>query len=133
MRRRVAVWIDSEEARVFHVRTKGFDEATVHSPKHCVHRRPKAALTRTRNRPDDQHRFFHELAGTLKDAERILLVGPSTTKLSFLRYLHKSAPALEARVVGLETADHPTDGQIAVHVRRYFWSSRGDLTHSPRQ
>jgi stalled ribosome rescue protein Dom34 len=121
MRRRVAVWIDSEEARVFHVRTKGFDEATVHSPKHRVHRRP-----------DDQHRFFHQLAGTLKDAERILLVGPSTAKLSFLRYLQKSAPALEARVVGLETADHPADGQIAAHVRRYFWSSYGALTHSAR-
>ena len=132
MRRRVAVWMDSEEARVFHVRTKGFDEATVRSPKHRVHRNPKVDLTRTRNHPADQHRFFHTLAGTLKDAERILLVGPSTAKLLFLRYLLKSAPALEARMVGLETADHPADGQIAAHVRRYFWSSYGALTHSAR-
>ena len=130
--RQVAVWLDGEEARVFHVRTKGFDEATVHSPKHHVHRHPKDELTRTRNHPDDERRFFRELADTVKDAERILLLGPSTAKLLFFRYLHGSAPALEARVVGLETADHPTDGQIAAHVRRYFWSSQSALTHSAR-
>jgi stalled ribosome rescue protein Dom34 len=132
MRRRVAVWMDGEEARVFHIRTKGFDEATVHSPKHCVHRDPKDMPTGTRNRPDDQHRFFHELAGTLKDAEQILLLGPLTAKLLFLLYLQASDPALAARVVGLETADHPTDGQIAAQVRRYFWSSYSALTHSAR-
>ena len=121
MSRNVAVWMDGEEARVFHVRTRGFDEATVHSPEHHVHRHP---------RDHDQHRFFHALAGTLKGAERILVLGPSTTKLLFLRYLQKSAPGVEARIVGLETADHPTDGQIAAHVRRYFWSRRGALTQS---
>lgn len=123
MSRNVAVWMDGEEARVFHVRTKGFDEATVHSPEHRLHR----------SHPDDQQRFFRELAGTLKDAERILLLGPSATKLLFLRHLQKHAPALEARVVGLETADHPTDGQIAAHVRRYFWSRRAALTQNASQ
>ena len=122
MSRHVAVWMDGEEAKVFHVRAKGFDEATVQSPEHSVHRRPK-----------DPHRFFPELAGTLKDAERILVLGPSTAKLLFLRYLRKSAPALEARVVGLETADHPTDGQIAAHVRRYFWSRHGAVGQSASQ
>lgn len=133
MKQHVAVWMDGEEARVFHVRTKGFAEATVQSPKHRVHRHPKDELTRTRNHPDDGHRFFRELAGTLKDAEQILVLGPSTAKLLFLRYLQRSAPALEARVVGLETADHPTDGQVAAHVRRYFWSSHRALAHGARQ
>jgi stalled ribosome rescue protein Dom34 len=116
MSRHVAVWMDGEEASVFHVRAKGLDEATVYSPEHRVRRR---------NHSDDQHRFFQRLACTLKDAERILVLGPSTTKLSFLRYLQKCDPALEARIVGLETADHPSDGQIAAHVRRYFWSRYG--------
>jgi len=121
MGQHVAVWMDGEEARVFHVRKKGFDEATVHSPKHTVHR------------PDDERRFFRELARVLKDADRILILGPSTAKLRFFRYLHGSDPALAARIIGLETADHPTDGQIAVHVRRYFWSSYGTLAQSARQ
>jgi stalled ribosome rescue protein Dom34 len=133
VRQHVAVWIDGEEARVFHVRKKGFDEATVHSPKHRVHLHPKDDLTRTRNHPDDERHFFRELAGTLKDADRILVLGPSTAKLLFLRYLHQSDPGLEARIIGLETADHPSDGQIAAHVRRYFWSSHSAVGHSARQ
>jgi stalled ribosome rescue protein Dom34 len=113
--------MDGEEARVFHVRKKGFDEATVHSPKHTVHH------------PDDERRFFRELARVLKDADRILILGPSTAKLLFFRYLQGSDRALAARIIGIETADHPTDGQIAVHVRRYFWSSYGALAQSARQ
>ena len=126
MGQHVAVWMDGEEASVFHVRKKGFDEATVHSPKRRV---------RTRHHPDDddEGQFFRELAGTLKGADRILVLGPSTAKLLFLRYLRGSDPGLEARIIGLETADHPSDGQIAAHVRRYFWSSHGAVTYSARQ
>jgi stalled ribosome rescue protein Dom34 len=115
--------MDSEEARVFHVGATRFDESTVRSPTRHVHRHPKDELTRTHNHPDDEHRFFRALADTLKDADQILILGPSMTKLLFLRYLQKTEPALEARVVGLETADHPTDRQIAAHVRDYFGSA----------
>ena len=45
---------------------------------------------------------------------------PSATKLLFLRYLQTSNPVLASSLVGLETADHPTDRQIAAHVREYF-------------
>ena len=118
--RQMAVWIDHDEARVFHVDAAAFDEKTVHSPNHHVHRHPKAQETRTHNHPDDEHRFFAEVAGTLAEAEQILLVGPSVTKLHFLRYLHKHHAAIEPRIVGVETADHPTDRQLVAHVRQYF-------------
>jgi stalled ribosome rescue protein Dom34 len=131
MSQQVAVWMDGEEARVFRVGARGFDESTLHSPTHHVHRHPKDQLTRTHNHPDDEHRFFRALAETLKDAEQLLILGPSMTKLLFLRYLQKSAPVLGARVVGLETADHPTDRQIAAHVRAYFESAtEGSSQHA---
>ena len=69
---------------------------------------------------------------TLKDADEILILGPSTTKLLFLRYLQKSAPVLGARVVGLETADHPRDRQIAAHVRDYFESATDSASQRAR-
>ena len=132
MSQQVAVWMDGEEARVFHVGAKGFDESTIHSPTHHVHRRPKDQLTRTHNHPDDEHRFFRALAGTLKDAQQLLILGPSMTKLLFLRYLEKSDPVLGARVVGLETVDHPTDRQIAAHVRDYFESAAEGFSQRAR-
>jgi stalled ribosome rescue protein Dom34 len=86
---RLAIWMDHNEAKVFHVAAAGFDETTVSAPNHHVHRHPKDQETRTHNHPDDEHRFFHEVAGKLAGADQILLVGPSVTKLHFLRYLHK--------------------------------------------
>jgi stalled ribosome rescue protein Dom34 len=114
-----AVWIDHHEARVFHVSPVGFDESVVKAPAHHVHRHPKGA-TDEHHHPDDMHHFFADVAKALDSAEKILLVGPSTAKLQFLRYLHKQAPALESRVVGIETADHPTDRQFIAHIKHHF-------------
>jgi hypothetical protein len=47
-------------------------------------------------------------------------MGPSVTKLHLLRYAQKQVPALAACVVGIETADHPTDRELVAHIRHYF-------------
>jgi len=119
----MAVWIDGHEARIFHVDAERFDEATVSSPARHVHRHPKDQETRTHNHPDDEPHFFREVAQSLAGASSILVLGPSTTKLHFLRYLQKHDPTTEQRIVGLESADHPTDRQIVAHVRGYFHSA----------
>ena len=121
--RQLAVWIDHDEARVFHVNGATFDETTVPSANHHIHRHPEDMDTRTRNHPDDEHRFFREVVASLAGADQILLVGPSATKLHFLRFAQKHDPALDARIVGVESADHPTDRQLVAHMRQYFHSA----------
>ena len=116
----MAVWIDRNEAKVFHVDAATFDESKVQSPNHHVHRHPQDEETRTHNHPDDEHRFFREVAKSLAGTAPILLMGPSVTKMRFLRYAQKHDPALEQRIVGVETADHPTDRRLVAHVRDYF-------------
>jgi stalled ribosome rescue protein Dom34 len=114
-----AIWIDHHEARVFHVATGGFDESVIKAPAHHIHRHPKGP-TDEHHHPDDMRHFFADVAKALESAEKILVVGPSTAKLQFLRYLHTHAPALEQRVVGIETADHPTDRQLIAHIKHHF-------------
>jgi stalled ribosome rescue protein Dom34 len=114
-----AVWIDHHEARIFHVSTGTLDESVVKSPAQHLHRHPKGP-TAEHHHPDDVHHFFADVARALESAEKILIVGPSTAKLQFLRYLHEHAPAIEARVVGIETADHPTDRQLIAHIKHHF-------------
>jgi len=109
--------MDQHEARVFHVQAEGFDESTLHAPHH-VFRHPKPQGDR--HHPEEEHRFFQELARALAGADEILVVGPATAKLHFFRYLHKNDHELEARIVGIETVDHPTDKQLAAYVRSYF-------------
>jgi stalled ribosome rescue protein Dom34 len=118
--RQIAMWIDHNEARVFHVEGDTFNKETIHSANHHIHRHPKAQETKTRNHPNDEPRFFDDVLAALAGSEEILIVGPSVTKLHFLRYAQKRAPALADCVVGVETADHPTDGQLIAHVRHYF-------------
>ena len=114
-----AVWIDHQEARIFHVDAESFDESTISAPRRHVHRHPKGP-TEEHHHPDDLPRFFHDVADALRDADQILVMGPSTAKLQLLRYLHEHEHVLERRIVGLETVDHPTDRQLVAYVTRYF-------------
>jgi len=114
----VAIWIDHKEARIFHVKAETFDESTLHAPHH-VFRHPKSQTT-DKYHPEEEQRFFHEVAHALEGANEVLVVGPSTAKLHFLKYVHKHDQALESRIVGIETVDHPTDRQLAAYVRHYF-------------
>jgi len=111
----VAVWIDHKEAKIFHIEPEGFDAKTIKAPHH--HLTPKAE---EQGRHAGSKRFFADVAHALKEAEEILVVGPSSAKLDFLRHLHKHDEAIERRVLGVETLDHPTDGQLAAYVRHYF-------------
>jgi stalled ribosome rescue protein Dom34 len=117
------VWIDQKEARIFDVDGSTVRPATVDAPGPHVHRQAKEQEVRVRNHPDDEHRFFDEVARALEGHEQILLVGPSKAKLHFFRYVQRHQQALAVRIVGIETVDHPTDAQLVAHLRDYFHES----------
>jgi stalled ribosome rescue protein Dom34 len=129
--REMAVWIDGDQARVFHVTLESSDQLTVPSAAHHVHRHPKGQATKVRNHPEEELRFFAEVVSALKEADEVLLMGPSVTKLRFLRYAQQHAPGVASRVVGLETSDHPTDRQLVAHIRHYFHIDRPRLGVAP--
>jgi stalled ribosome rescue protein Dom34 len=114
------VWIDQREARVFEVDADKIEQSIVHPHGPHIHRHANEPDLRTRNHPDDEPRFFREVARVLEGLGQILIVGPSTTKLHFLRFARQHDRALEARIVGIETVDHPTDAQLVAHLRNYF-------------
>jgi hypothetical protein len=114
-----AVWLDHHDARIFPVDLESFDESKVQSPHHHIHRHPKGA-GELHEHPEDEIHHFREVAHALADAQEILVMGPSTAKLHFVRYLHDHDRALAGKIVGLETVDHPTDAQLVAYVKRYF-------------
>jgi hypothetical protein len=130
MRQR-AIWLDQNEARIFHVEAASAGEDTIWAAHRHVHRHPKAEETSTHNHPSDEARFFDAVIAGVADGEEILLMGPSVTKIHLLRYAQKHAPAAAACVVGLETADHPTDRQLVAHIRHYFHSDRPRIGVAP--
>lgn len=48
------------------------------------------------------------------------VVGPAQAKLQLLKHLHAHDPHMASRVVGVETVDHPSDGQLVAYARKYF-------------
>jgi stalled ribosome rescue protein Dom34 len=119
MSKHAVVWIDHKEGRILHVHPDSFEQAKIWSPTHHVHRHPRGSGAATEH-PDDAQRFFHDVVQALADAEEILIVGPSTAKLELVKYVHKHQQALVAKIVGVETVDHPSDGQLVAYARKYF-------------
>jgi stalled ribosome rescue protein Dom34 len=119
MSENVAVWIDHKEARICRVLSEGADEEVVLAPHRLHHKHPRGPEG-VKAHPEDDKRFFHEVAQSLEGSNEILLVGPSTAKLKFLRYVQTHRHALAAKIIGVETSDHPTDGQLLAHAKAYF-------------
>lgn len=111
----VAVWIDHKEAKIYQIQPEAFELSRVSAPHHHVKRK-----TEEQGKHADAHLFFGEVAAKLQGAEQLLIVGPASAKLDFIRHLHQHDRALESKVLGVETLDHPTDGQIVAYVRHYF-------------
>ena len=123
MTKHAAVWIDHKEARIFSLRPEDTEKATVLAPLHNIHHKHPRGSGEVKEHPDDAKRFFHEVSQKLAATEEILVVGPATAKLEFLRYLHKHEHALEPKIIGVETVDHPTDGQLIAYAKKYFKAS----------
>ncbi|MEO7035303.1 MAG: translational machinery protein [Polyangiaceae bacterium] len=112
--RHVAVWIDHQEAKIFSVEAETFELRAIAAPHHHVARKA-----------DEQGRhadtpFFHRVALALEGSEHVIVVGPSSAKLDFIRHVTQHHHALEKKIVGVETLDHPTDKQFVAYARHYF-------------
>jgi stalled ribosome rescue protein Dom34 len=118
MTRHVAVWIDHQEAKIYHVDAKDIDATKVEAPGRHVHRHSSA--TAGHDHPADMQHFYGDVVRALEGAEEILIVGPAKAKLELIKYVHKHHPRLEPKVIGVETVDHPSDGQLVAYARRYF-------------
>ena len=116
----VAVWLDHKEAHVFHVHPDAADEATVLAPPHNDHHKHTRGQLGLKEHPEDSKRFYHHLVTALRGADELLIVGPGSAKLEFSRYLHSHDQEMEKKVVGIETVDHPSDGQFIAYAKRYF-------------
>jgi stalled ribosome rescue protein Dom34 len=116
MSHHAVVWIDHHEARVFQ-----FSDDKLHSELIKAH--PHGPTHRGVISHEVDHDFLKQVANDLAAAEKILVVGPATAKLELVRWLHRHAPKTETKVVGVESVDHPTDGQLVAYARQYFKAS----------
>ena len=113
------VWLDHREARVFFFDRHSVQEVDVGTAKPHSHLHHKAGSISGKKSQEDQT-YFHHVVEAMKPAMEWLIMGPGSAKLELVKHIHKHDHALVDRVLGVETADHPSDKQIVAHARTYF-------------
>ncbi len=113
-----ALWLDHHEAKIFHLTEKSYETQTLEAAHKHVKRHP--TVTAEHEHPADAKRYYHDVAVALSGSHEILVVGPGQAKLEFIKHVHGHDAPLVPRIVGVETVDHPTDGQIVAYARKYF-------------
>lgn len=113
------VWIDHREAKVFHLNATDVDRATVRSSHPDRHIHHKAYPGDSGRAPVD-NAFFKEVTQAIGPAEAMLIAGPANAKTELVAYIKRANPLLARRICGVETLDHPSDGELVALARSLF-------------
>ena len=113
------VWIDRHEARVFHIGRTEIDRLVLRPDDPNVHVHHKAGSIGSCHAAEDQD-FLHRVAEAIADAGAVLIAGPAQAKTELVKHIHHHDPRLMSIISGVESVDHPTDGALVSHARRYF-------------
>ena len=113
------VWMDSKEAHVFRFNASDVEHARIkaHNPFRKVHH--KAGVIGAGHMSLDAG-FFDQILEALQGVTEWLLVGPSAAKNELAKHAEAHRPEQRHSLVGIETMDHPTDGELVDHARRAF-------------
>lgn len=118
------VWLDHAEARVMHIAPDDVEKSVVHPKQPHRHLHHRRGLTHddavgSGRAPEDQA-YYHEVIEALAGAQEILVVGPGQAKLALIKHASAHDPLVAQKIVGVETVDHPSDGQLVAYAHRYF-------------
>ena len=121
------VWLDHSEAHVMHITAEDVEKSVIHPTKPHAHLHAKSGTVGSGRQVEDKA-YYHGVVEALKGAQEILVVGPAQAKLQLIKHIHAHDHAMSEKVVGVETVDHPTDGQLVAYARKYFVAKDRMLT-----
>jgi stalled ribosome rescue protein Dom34 len=113
------IWIDHREARIFHFNRIEADSQVLHPHNPHTHIHHKANSIGSGHAAEDQA-FFRDIAAAIGGVQAFLVTGPANAKTEFVKHLHRHNHDLIEKLAGVETVDHPSDGQLLDYARRYF-------------
>jgi stalled ribosome rescue protein Dom34 len=67
-----------------------------------------------------EHEFFGEVCDALQSFNEVLVAGAHKAQADFRHYVEKHRAHLSPKIVGWETVDHPSEGQLAALARKFF-------------
>lgn len=116
------IWIDHHVAKIFHFNASEAEQQTLLPENPAMHVHHKSNTIGSGHETLGQD-FLHEIATAVASAGEVLIIGPGTAKTELNKHITQHDPELKKRVMGVETVDHPSDGQIVAYARTYFKSA----------
>ncbi|MBL9011010.1 MAG: translational machinery protein [Alphaproteobacteria bacterium] len=114
----VAIWLDHTEAHIYAIGPDDYVRSTVKSTgeRHQHHRAGAVGAGHAhRNDP-----YYHAVAEAAGAAHEIYVCGPGLAKTEFMHHVEAHDKGIAKRVVKVDTADHPSDGQVVAAARKVF-------------
>jgi stalled ribosome rescue protein Dom34 len=106
------VWIDHHSAQVLQFDAEHVQAQRVKSHYHYTRQHGSAVRT--------EHDFFSEVCAALSGIAEVLVVGSHAAQIDFRHYVEKHRLEASRQIVGWETVDHPSLGELVAFSRKYF-------------
>ena len=113
------VWIDHQEAHVIQFNADTHENSTITTKSKHGNIHQKAGVLTGHHQVSSQA-YLHEVVEAVSGTNEILIVGPGVAKLELIKHINHHDAKISHKVVGVETVDHPTDGQLLAYAKKYF-------------
>ena len=104
--------VDHHKAEILQFDAEHLQAQKVKSHSH--HTRQHGSEVRT------EHEFFGQVCDALTGITEVLVAGSHGAQSDFRHYVEKHRPAVMKQIVGWETVDHPTEGQLLALAKKHF-------------
>lgn len=115
----VVVWLDHKEAHVFHFDSESTRMEAIKTRSnqlHLHHKRGSVGSGKLGGNAD----YLREVMDAVQADNEILVVGPGSAKNELIDYIGTHDLHIAKKIIGVETVDHPTDGQLLAFAKKYF-------------
>ena len=109
---RAVVLIDRRSAQVLK-----FDAILAQTEKVKTHTHHTRQHSQNMRSEED---FFGEVCDELDGIAQVVVTGSDTAQYGFRHYMDQYCPAVKQQIVGWETANHPSEGQLLAFARKHF-------------
>jgi len=113
------VWIDHQEAHVIQFNRDAHENATITTKSKHGNLHKKSGVLSGHHQLSSPA-YLHEVAKAVVGSQEILIVGPGVAKLELIKHINHHDAKISNNVVGVETVDHPSDGQLLAYAKKYF-------------
>lgn len=114
------IWIDHKEAHVMFLSEDASEAEVIKTKSSHSHLHHKGGEVGSGRVPYDE-KYLHSVIQAVNESKEILIIGPGSAKLELIKHAHHHDPQIAAKIVGVETVDHPSDKEILAYARKFFY------------